>query len=217
MDFRPQLDQLTGQLLPYHVVHEMLTGYKRPNDKIHELLKQGQLIQLKKGLYIVGPTPAATQPEPFLIANHLWGPSYVSLESALSWYGFIPERIYGVTSVTTKVSRKYKTSVGYFSYQHLPLPYYAIGLRQETLKKDQVVMIATPEKALCDKVIVTAGVLFRSQSDAASYLIDDLRIDESSLTQLDTDWMKTWTASAPKKESLQFLIQVIDEIKERTA
>jgi len=88
--------------LSRQLILELLKDYKRPNDKISEWIKNGELISLRRGLYIPGPKSDIEKPEPFLIANHLCGPSYVSLESALSYWGLIPERVYEITSVTLK-------------------------------------------------------------------------------------------------------------------
>jgi hypothetical protein len=66
--------------------------------------------------------------EPMEIANPLYGPSYISLEYALSYYGLIPERVESITSVTTKRSKKFITPLGSFSYEHIPLKAYPIGI-----------------------------------------------------------------------------------------
>src|SRR6202022_2922890 len=159
--------------------------YKRPNDKVHALLQEGILVPIKKGLYIAGPAVNAGKPEPFLLANHILGPSYVSSDTALSYYGLIPERVYEITSMTTKAPRKYKTSMGLFSYTHLRLPYYSFGIRQVKLSDDKYVLVAAPEKALFDKVVTTAGILFRSPQMVRNYLLDDLRMDEDNLKDFD--------------------------------
>jgi predicted transcriptional regulator of viral defense system len=57
-------------------------------------LRDGLIIPVKKGLYIAGPALNSGKPEPFLLANHILGPSYISLETALAYHGFIPERVY---------------------------------------------------------------------------------------------------------------------------
>lgn len=78
------------------------------------------LISLKNGLYVPGPASKVARPELMLIANHLWGPSYVSMETALSYWGLIPERVYETTSDTVKRSRMFKTELGRFSYRNSP-------------------------------------------------------------------------------------------------
>lgn len=190
----------------------LLRKYQRPNDKINELVKSGDLVTLKNGLYIPGPKINIRKPEPFLMANHLWGPSYVSLESALSYWGFIPERVYEITSVTAKATKTYKTPVGRFLFLHAALPYYSFGILSVPLTPKQMVMIASPEKALCDKIIMTSGVLLRSTKQAHDFLIEDLRMDEDKLRELNLKEIRTWLTNAPKKSSLEILIKTISAL-----
>lgn len=191
---------------------EMLRDYKRPNDKINEWIKSGELVALKKGLYIPGPKADLPAPSPLLIANHLRGPSYISLETALSHWGFIPERVYEISSVTTKTSKKYKTPIGRFSYQHLPLPYYSFGIENIEITNKQTVLMASREKAVCDKLVLTSGIRLRSIKQTKDLLIDDLRMDESLLRQLKISVIESWLESAPKKDSLKMFIKTLQEL-----
>jgi hypothetical protein len=198
--------------LTRQVILSLLRKYKRPNDKISELVKSGALTTLKNGLYMPGAVLSIRQPEPFLIANHLWGPSYVSLESALSYWGMIPERVYEISSVTIKSTKTYKTDAGRFSYQHSETPYYSFGIRSVALTPRQVVLMASPEKALCDKVIMTSGVLLRSIRQAREFLLDDMRLDEDKLHDLNLDEITSWLEYAHKRSSLEILIQTLDAL-----
>jgi len=176
------------------------------------LVKSGVLKRVTKGLYIAGPALQAERPDPFLLANQILGPSYVSVESALSYYGLIPERVYTITSMTTKAARQYTTGVGDFTYTRLSLPYYSFGIRSVRLTKQQTVMMASPEKALLDKIITTAGVEFRSRTAVLSYLESDLRIDIDNLKQFDRGAMQNWLPHAPKKRTLMILIETIQTV-----
>lgn len=209
MDFREAIRDYAEQPITKQLLLDLLKEYKRPYDKITELVKQGVLVLIKRGIYVPGPSLNIIKPEPFLLANHLLGPSYISLESALSHWGFIPERVYEISSVTTQNSKMYKTSVGRFSYMNVPLPYYSFGIQQVELTKKQRVMMATPEKALCDKIITTSGILLRSMKQVMEFLIDDLRIDEQMLRNLNANEISTWIMDAPKKSSLQLLIKTL--------
>src|SRR5690606_42106493 len=80
------------QVLTRQILLSLLNDYQRPNDKISEMIKQGKLIPLKNGLYIPGQNMRMGPPSHKLIANHQWGPSYVSLDCALSFCGMIPEK-----------------------------------------------------------------------------------------------------------------------------
>lgn len=123
MDFKEQINAYAGQPLTWQLLSGILKDYKRPYDKLDELVKQNILIQVKRGFYIPSAQLNVAQPEPFLLANHLYGPSYVTSDSALFYYGLIPEQVFEVTSVTSDAAKNLTTPVGRFSYLHLPLPY----------------------------------------------------------------------------------------------
>lgn len=209
MIFGDAVHEYAEELLTRQIMMNLLRDYKRPNDKINELVKKGELIIVKKGLYVPGPKINITKPGPFLIANHLWGPSYVSLETALSYWGLIPERVHEISSITIKTAKTYKTSVGRFSYFHVSLPYYSFGINSVSLTPKQVALIASPEKALCDKIVMTSGIFLRSCKQVQEYLVDDLRIDEDALRKLDLKAISSWTRDAPKKSSLAMLVKTI--------
>lgn len=212
MDFKYLVRQYNNAPITRQVILNMLKDYKRPNDKISELIKSGELISLKKGLYIPGIKTDLTGPETFLIANHLWGPSYVSLESAMSYWGLIPERVYEIKSITMKLSKKFKTPKGRFSYRFMPSPYYSFGIRSIELSPGQVALVALPEKALCDKIIATTGLVLRSPVQTRSFLLDDLRIDPEWLRKLNLRELRSWIEDAPKKESLKMLVKTLEKL-----
>jgi predicted transcriptional regulator of viral defense system len=212
MDFRKAIKEYAETPLSRHLVLEILSNYRSPNDKISELLKSKELISIKRGLYITGPTTDLPSPEPFLIANHLRGPSYVSLESALSYWNMIPERAYEISSVTIKSSKLYKTPVGRFSYQHLKVPYYSYGIKSITYSPKQTILIASREKALCDKIVLTPKINLRSIKQTQEYLMEDLRIDREELSTLDTEVIGLWIKNAPKKSSLKMLIKTLGQL-----
>jgi hypothetical protein len=212
MDLYQAIRLYASQPLTHQVVVYLLKDYKRPNDKIHALLREGVLQSVKKGLYIAGPAVNGTKSEPFLLANHILGPSYVSLDTALSYHGWIPERVYEVTSMTTKANRKFITPLGTFTYTHLSLPYYAFGIQQAQLANEQYAMVASPEKALFDKVITANGLIFRSRKQVLNYLLEDLRIDEYRLKECDIRSMSEWLQDASKKESLSLIVKTINDL-----
>ncbi len=107
-------------------------------------VKSNLFIKLRNGLYIL----KDTHPPLFTIANRLYRPSYVSLESALSFYGIIPETVYSITSVSTKATREFESEVGVFSYQKIKQEAY-VGYELKTIHGEKV-FIASAEKALAD-------------------------------------------------------------------
>lgn len=212
MELRKIAKELGEVPFSRHLILEILKDYKRPNDKISELVKKGKLVSIRRGLYIFGKETDLPAPAPFLIANHLRGPSYVSLETALSHWGLIPEKVYEITSVTMKTSKKYKTPVGRFSYHFLPAPYYSFGIESVQLTTKQTVLIASREKAVCDKVILTSGITLRSTNQTMDFLLDDMRMDEDILRTLDRSAIHSWLDDAPKKSSLIMLIKTLDKL-----
>ena len=137
----------------FKTISSKLSLYKSPRDKVSRLEKSNILIRLKKGLYIVSPDITNQSISKELIANHLYGPSYISLENALSFYGLIPERVYTTLSVTSKRKKSYNTPYGVFEYITVPIKYFSIGISQEIVQNSYEYLIATPEKALCDLIV----------------------------------------------------------------
>lgn len=212
MDIAEGIRGFASQPLTHQLLRSLLKDYKRPNDKIHELISTGVIEPVKKGLYLPSTKLSARRTEPFLLANHILGPSYVSFDSALSYYGLIPERVFEISSATTKASRLFDTTAGAFSYTRMPTPYHSFGIRRAVLDENQHVLIASPEKALFDKIINTAGLKLRSKIAASEYLIENLRMDEDQLKQLDVQAMETWLSDSPKRGSLIQVIKLISEL-----
>jgi len=107
-------------------------------------LKSGLFLKLRNNYYMLKDSHSPL----YSIANKLYQPSYVSLESALSYYGIIPEVVYAVTSVTTKPTREFTTPKSVFSYQRIKQNVFA-GYSPVTIE-GSVVLLAEPEKALAD-------------------------------------------------------------------
>jgi predicted transcriptional regulator of viral defense system len=177
-----------------------------------EMVNQGILVQLRRGLYMTSPLVSTITPEPFLIANHLYGPSYISLDSALFHWGLIPERVFEISSVTPKISKKIMVQNVVYSYTHLPIAYYPFGIQSLSLTQTQTALIAGPEKALCDKVITTAGINLRSRQQAMAFLVEDLRIEEDQLRELNTTEMTSWLPVCPKRKSIHLLIETLSAL-----
>ncbi|MBR9860398.1 hypothetical protein GYB22_06550 [bacterium] len=212
MGFRRKIKEYAEVPISRHLILDILGHYQRPNDKISELIKNNELISIRRGLYVVGPELDLPQPEPFLIANHLRGPSYVSLESAMSYWNMIPERVYEISSVTTKSSKTYRTELGRFTFRHLPIPYYSFGITSIEYNERQRALIASPEKAICDKIVLTAGVNLRSKVQTQAFLVEDMRIDEEVLSSLNTDQIALWIDNAPKSNSIEMLVKTLQTL-----
>jgi len=212
MNFIEAIKDYSGQPLTRQILMDLLREYRRPYDKINELIKQGLLIQVKRGIFIPGPQSSTPAPETLLLANHLWGPSYVSSDSALSYWGLIPERVYETYSMTTNLAKTYKTPVGRFRYIRLPLPYYSFGIQRVELASRQMTLIAGKEKSLCDKIITTQRLKLRSVKQTREYLTEDLRISTENLRELNTSMINDYLKNAPKQDSISILIKTLNDL-----
>ncbi|MBU1206056.1 MAG: type IV toxin-antitoxin system AbiEi family antitoxin domain-containing protein [Proteobacteria bacterium] len=132
-------------------------------------VKSGRLLRLRRGVYAVALPYRAEAPHPFLVANHLRRPSYVSLQSALSHYGMIPEFVPVTTSVTTGRPEELDTPLGRFLFRHVKKSAF-FGYTQTEISGGQPVFLALPEKALLDLLYLTPG------SDSPAYL-EELRFE----------------------------------------
>jgi predicted transcriptional regulator of viral defense system len=189
-----------------------LSGHRNINDKIHRWILDGYLVALRRGLYVFSKELTGSSVNRFLVANQLYGPSYISNDSALSHYQAIPERVRTVTSVTVKASKRFSTPEGDLEYIHLTADYYRKHFLPLQTDGRFFVMIASPEKALFDKLITTSNLTLRSTKEAAAFTLDDLRIDEDFLKELRIDIMLELASSAPKKSSLKHLIKFIGSL-----
>jgi hypothetical protein len=169
----------------YQTLLDAVQGYARPRMKISGMLAKGDIVRVKKGLYILG---ESLRRRPFcreLLANLIYGPSYVSLEYALQYHGLIPERVESVTSVTSGRSRTFATPVGTFSYRMISLEAFRTGMDRVELADGRSFLLAIPEKALADRIVAERGARISSQKGLHDFLLTSLRIDPAGLRDLD--------------------------------
>ena len=203
---------ISNEEFDYQTLLHGLGQYSRPRDKISDLLRKGVIIRVKKGIYIFGED---YRRQPFsreILANLIYGPSYISLEYALHYFGLIPERVEAVTSVTTGRSRRYATPVGLFSYRMTPLAGFRIGMDRVELDDGRSFLIATPEKALADKIRDDRGNGLQTQGQLMDYLENNLRVDLTALTNLNTEHLDT-IARHYGSRKLQLLSSLLQRLK----
>ena len=203
------LEQLGIVPVDYAVLRSLYSDYSFPQNKIANLEHDGKIICLKRGLYVVSPDTSKQLLSVELIANHIYGPSYVSMESALHYYGLIPEQVYTVRSMTTNRSKKFENSIGNFEYITTNENYYSIGIKQQTIENKYTFLIATPEKALCDMIMVTPRLKIQSVKALREYLEDDLRFDISNLDNMDPSIIQECIETGKKKETLKLLLKLL--------
>jgi len=136
----------------------LLAGKVNPNIvrlQLTRWTKSGRVYQLRRGLYAIAPPYQKVKPHPFLIANRMQRASYVSLQSALAYYGLIPDTVHATLSVTAGRPERLKTPLGVFEFRHIK-PDLLRGYRMTDLHGQQA-LVAMPEKALLDLVYLQPG------------------------------------------------------------
>ena len=188
------LEPLSEAPFPMAVLNDFLKEYSQPGFKAHMMVKEGKLIRLKRGWFCVNPKYSKKSINHGVVANVLYdGPSYVSIETALSYYGLIPERTMGMTSVVTGRSKTFKTPIGWFSYKSIPEDLFPIGVRSV-----DGYLMASPEKALCDYLYTRKDLRIYSPKTLASYLEEDVRFDFDSFANHDSQIFAAYAACGHK-------------------
>jgi hypothetical protein len=167
----------------YTFLMAALKEYRAPRDKITLLLKNHEILRIRKGLYIKTKEFGGTV-DAINIANAVYGPSYISFQFALSYYAMIPERVETITCATIKRQKTFITPLGAFSYIHVPPTAFSSGLNLE-FKEPGNILIASREKALCDQLAITISI--RSLNDIEKFITEDLRIEMDDLADFSYD------------------------------
>lgn len=174
---------------------------------IKRALKDQRLIHLRKGLYFIGKPFKRSLPNLSEIAQHIYGPSYISLESALSYHNWIPEAVYAITSVCAKRSNHFTTPFGIFNYAHIPSENFYVGVERIESETGAFLM-ATPLKALADYVYV-----YKKLWDNLKDVYLDLRVETENLESIDLLELELLIKNYPSKRVKKFLIKVLEERK----
>lgn len=189
-------------------LREELAEYSNKGTKITREVKKGNLIKIVNGIY-----ETDINVNPYLLAGVIYGPSYLSFEFALSYYGLIPEKVFSYTSATCGKGKKkiYKNEFGIYTYRDVPTEVYPLGIK--LLKEGEYIFqIATPEKALCDKLYTLSPI--KNMKELEALLFEDLRIDELdffkfNLTDIET--LAKWYHSTNIKLLYKYMRRKIHE------
>ncbi len=179
-------------------------SYKDPQHKIQSLVKKGFLIPLKRGLFETD----AKSPG-YILACEIMGPSYLSFEYALSFYGMIPERVRTYTSATFGRRKKveFENQFGIYSYRDIPENVFPFFYTREMFA-DRPYLIATREKALCDQLSIVTPI--RGLKDFEEYLFDGMRLDEDIFEELDFERIRR-IAPLYRRTNLDQLVRLLDK------
>lgn len=164
--------------------------------------KRGLIIQLRKGLYTLSKEERMSITSKELIAASLYMPSYISLETALSYYKMIPERVVPVTSVTTRKTKTFQNEDGLFIYRHLKKSAY-FGFKQMRDEFDFPYFLAEPEKALLDLIYLNLGSINLNDTD---YFTTSLRLQNQSILN------KKKLISDAKRYKIKKLMKIVEKL-----
>ncbi|MCD4846980.1 MAG: hypothetical protein K8R76_02180 [Candidatus Aegiribacteria sp.] len=139
--------------------------------QISRWVREGKLIMLERGCYTIAPSYSGRIPSSFVIANAMKPASYVSCQSALAWYGLIPEHVPSVVSVTYGRTDTVSNKLGNFIYRHVKSS-LLWGFETMNVSKGEKARIALPEKALLDLVYL------EPEGDSEGYL-EQLRLQNT--------------------------------------
>ena len=176
-------------ILTNDIIKENLKEYSNKNTKICREIKKGNLIKIINGLY-----ETDSSVNGYLLAGSIYGPSYLSFDFALYYYGLIPEKVTAFTSATCNKKKKkiYNNKFGTYMYRDVPVKVYPLGINLVE-EGNYSYQIATPEKALCDKLYTLQPL--KSMKNLENVLFNDLRIDIDEFNKLNLQDIKEISGS----------------------
>ena len=139
-----------------HIFPHLTSDVPTLRRQVTEWVAKGYIYPLKRGVYTLRDDDRKANFSRYYLANQLYIPSYISLESALSYYGMIPEGVYATTSVSSKKTQQFNNFFGQFTYQQVASQLFAdfIMMRDEF---NNVVYIASRERAVIDFLYLKVG------------------------------------------------------------
>lgn len=173
---------------PYIRDQDLVVLYGFSSTQRHDAIKyamaQKILIQIRRGLYLIKLPTHHSRYDPFELALIVYGPSYISLESALSHHGWIPEAVYVTTSVTTRRATFFDTPIGQFRYSQSPLASFYLHVEQ-IQSSSSTFLMAHPWKAIADYLYV-----YKKSWNSIFNMCADLRIEENKIKEYDNQVLK---------------------------
>lgn len=190
------------------VIASLYPDVKTKFAKVAQLERAGEIIRLRRNLFVVNPEETGKPLSSGLIANHLLAPSYVSMQTALRYYGLIPEAVYTIQSMTFKAAKEFNTPVGNYCYYHISRETYPIGITQ-IKDGNSVYIMATPEKALCDLIANQPGINLRYKKEALEFLEENLRFDMDRFCQLNPEIFLAYAKTGKKSTSILTILKLL--------
>jgi predicted transcriptional regulator of viral defense system len=211
------MNKLTEQVfnsMPYghFTSQDVATLFPGSEDRRYGLVKraiaQGQILHIRRGLYCLAPKYQKINVSVYALAERIYGPSYISLESALSWHGWIPEAVHAVTSASFKKSKEFSTPLGVFSFERVPQKLFYAEVVRHTDESGSVFLMANPLKALADYIYV-----LDKNWTGVEPLIDSLRIEREEFEQITRDSLECLSSNYTDTRVRKFLEGIRKDLK----
>jgi hypothetical protein len=187
-------------------------------------VKAGEALRIHRGLYSLAPKYLREKVDPLVLAQRIYGPSYISLETALSYHSWIPEAVYAITSVSLDRSREFDTPLGHFSFTRVPQETFylevtrvekdgaglasGIGPGGSGLHAGDSFLLASPLKALADYVHV-----HKLDWASAKPVVGSLRVDEGALASFEAETFARLLANYSSLRVRRFLEGLRKDLK----
>lgn len=171
-------------------------------DLVNRCIKNHSLVPLRRGLYLIPAPYRKETPDAFLLAQQIYGPSYISFESALSFHGWIPEAVYNTTSACAKRSKTFHNAIGIFSYRHIPATCF-----YNQVDKQNGFLMASPWKALADCIYA-----YKKTWKCFEDMSEDMRIEKEDMQEASLESLKDLSENYPSKRVRQCLRKLFKEL-----
>lgn len=180
-------------------------------DSRHAIIRraneEGTLIRLRNDVYLITQSLRQQLPNTFELAQLIWGPSYISFESALSHHGWIPEAVHVISSACSKKGKTVTTPIGVFSYEHIPVDAFAMGLHHDQ-NESVSFMIAQPWKAVSDLIYTR-----RKSWKNLTQFSEDLRVEWDTLNNSNLELLLYLSKNYPSSRTCKILNQFYGELQ----
>ncbi len=178
----------------------------------HGLIKRamsaGEILNIRRGLYCLAPKFQKKPVSVYSLAQRIYGPSYISMETALSYHCWIPEAVFACTCASFGNSKKFETPLGLFSYKRVPQHTFFLGVERCNDKNGNVFFMASPTKALVDYLYIHQLNWTRIDEPTGS-----LRIDEDELACVTAEELEVLMNNYSNNRVKRFLNGWLGEVK----
>ena len=204
---------------PFGLFDTTVVGNLNPNTNdgarkllIYRAIHAKEILRLKRGLYILAPEFRKSDPHPYIVAAMLHAPSHISLETALSFHGLIPEAVFQVSSVTCSRSRDFDTALGLFTFQRVSVLNPRSGVEVIKLSNDTWAYVAKPLRAITDLIYLRKEISW--EIDGIEFLTESLRMEDEDISQLDFSHFNEILKGFRDKRTLYYLEGMKKELQQ---